>query len=459
MEVKQLYTQCLAEAAYYVESEGEAIIIDPIREIGEYLDLIKDRNVKLKYVFETHFHADFVSGHIDLARATGAEIVYGPGAKTGYKIYNAADEEEFKIGKVIIKALHTPGHTLESTSYLLIDEEGKENAIFTGDTVFVGDVGRPDLLDGTATSDELAGMMYDTIRNKIMPLADNIILYPGHGPGSQCGKNLGDATWSTIGEQKQTNYAFQSMSKKEFVDKLTANLTAPPRYFFKDAEINKNGYTSLDDVVEKNLHSVSLDEFQDIIRNGGLVLDTRNQEDFEKGFITGSLNVGLNGQYAIWVGTLVDIETPLLLITDEGKEEESIVRLARVGYENVAGYLEGGISTWKNANLSMITIQSVEAEELGGRLGETKVLDVRKVSEFENGHVKKAINIPLSELQDRMHELDKDTDYVVHCKSGYRSMIASSILKANGFDFLYNVNGGYLSIRKANIPVVLPATT
>src|ERR1017187_5436636 len=322
MIVKQLYTNCLAEAAYYIESDGEAAIIDPLRETDPYLEILKEHGSKLKYVFETHFHADFVSGHIDLAAKTGAKIMYGPEATTSYEVYNATDGEVFKLGDIAIKAIHTPGHTLESTCFLLTDENNKEYALFSGDTLFVGDVGRPDLLDGVMTKEALAGMMYDSLNNKIKKLADDVILYPAHGPGSSCGKNIGKETWSTIGEQKANNYALQDMSKEEFINTVTHGLIPPPNYFFEDAKINKNGYQSIDNVMNNNVKALSVTEFKTVQNNGTLVLDTRHQDNFEKGFIKGSINIGLDGTFAIWVGTIIDINTPLILVTDIGKEEE-----------------------------------------------------------------------------------------------------------------------------------------
>jgi hydroxyacylglutathione hydrolase len=349
MHIEQMYTNCLAEAAYFIESDGEAAIIDPIRETSPYILKAKERGVKIKYVFETHFHADFVSGHIDLARETGAQIVFGPEANTAYPVYHAVDEEIFRVGKISIHVLHTPGHTPESTSYLLEDETGKPHCIFTGDTLFVGDVGRPDLLDGRMTKEQLAGMMYDSLQSKIKPLPDEVIVYPAHGPGSSCGKNIGKETWSTIGQQRKTNYAMQDMPKTKFISILTEGLSAPPAYFFKDAEINKNGYEDIQVVMKKNIQALSLSEFKSEILLGALILDTRDPDRFEIGFVKDSLNIGLNGTFAIWAGTLIDIDTPLLIVAEEGKEEESIKRLARVGFENVKGFLQGGFKTWADS--------------------------------------------------------------------------------------------------------------
>jgi glyoxylase-like metal-dependent hydrolase (beta-lactamase superfamily II)/rhodanese-related sulfurtransferase len=453
MYIEQLYTNCLAEAAYYMESNGEAAIIDPLRETEPYIEKAQSRNAKIKYIFETHFHADFVSGHLDLADETGATIIYGPRATTEYSVYHALDNEEFKIGNITLKVLHTPGHTVESTCFLLLDENNKEYCIFTGDTLFVGDVGRPDLLDGVMTKEELASMMYDSLNNKIKPLPDDVIVYPGHGPGSSCGKNIGKETFSTIGMQKQTNYALQNMSKDEFINEITSGLSAPPQYFFEDAAINKKGYDKLNNVIAKNSRSLSVNEFDEAVNNGALILDTRNPDHFEKGFIPDSLNVGLNGMYAIWVGTLIDIRRPLVLITEDGKEKEAVIRLARVGYENVVGYLKGGIEAWKNSGRNIKTVNSIGAEEIKKYIDNRDylILDVRKPSEYETAHAKGAINIPLSEIEKRVDELQMDKQYIVHCAAGYRSMIASSILKNNGIENFVNVYGGWGAMQKSGI--------
>lgn len=455
MYIEQLYTGCLAEAAYYLESEGEAAVIDPLRETSPYLLLAERRGATIQYVFETHFHADFVSGHIDLAKKTGATIIYGPQAETTYEVYHAKDQEVFQLGKVTIKALHTPGHTPESTCYLLFDEEGKEHAIFTGDTLFVGDVGRPDLLDGIMTKETLAGMLYDSLHTKIKPLSDHVLVYPAHGPGSTCGKNIGKETFSTIGIQKQCNYALQEMRKEEFIKKVTANIFPPPPYFFQDAMINKKGYTSIDQVMAQNLQALSLEAFRKVVEEGAQVLDTRTPDKFEKGFIPRALNVGLNGQYAIWVGTLVDIHTPLVLVTEEGKEEESVRRLARIGYEQVRGYLKGGMATWKNAGMEMHTIMSVAVQAIPPLIKEGfTVLDVRKEREYTAGHVKNALHYPLASLREQANELSPKKPYLIYCAGGYRSMIAASILKTKGYHHLKNVLGGFKAIRETT-PLVL----
>lgn len=461
MYVKQLYTNCLSEAAYFIESEGEAAIIDPIREIEPYIELAKERGVHIKYIFETHFHADFVSGHIDLAKATGANIIYGPGANTNYKVYNAYDGEIFKIGKTSIKAIHTPGHTLESTCYLLLDENEKEYAVFSGDTLFVGDAGRPDLLDGVATKEDLAGMLYDSLNNKIKKLPDDVILYPAHGPGSQCGKNIGKETWSTIGQQKKYNYTLQDMSKSDFIRLIIEGLAAPPAYFFNDAKINKEGYENIEYVVQRGLRSLDLNEFENLVNAGAVILDTRKADDFGRAFIKDSINIGLNGTFAVWVGTLIDIKQALVLITEPGKEKETVTRLARVGYENVRGYLQGGIINWLKGGKTTENIVSIDAQEFANIIKKNNkniVLDVRKLSELENGYVKGAVNISLAELQNTIDSLDKNAFYLVHCAGGYRSMIACSLLKAKGFNKLKNISGGFSSIKETAVDIEKVAT-
>ena len=455
MYIEQIYTSCLAEAAYYIESDGEAVIIDPIRETSPYREIAMKRGAKIKYVFETHFHADFVSGHIDLARETGAKIVFGPHAFPQYDTYQAIDGEIFDIGKLKIKVLHTPGHTLESSCFLLFDEQGKETAIFTGDTLFVGDVGRPDLLDGTMSKEEMAAMMYDSLNNKIKVLPDNVIVYPAHGPGSSCGKNIGKETWSTIGQQKNTNYALANIGKAEFVNMLTHGLSPAPAYFFSDARINKNGYDSLDNVMDRNNKALSVEEFSKEIELGVIILDTRINNVFEKGFIKGAINIGLDGTFAVWVGTIIDINKSIVIVADKGKEEESILRLARVGYEKVKGYLSGGIENWLKEGKQVEKISSINANEFAQKLGKGyKVLDVRKMSEVENGSVEGAIHISLNDLEKSFSSLDKNETYMIHCAGGYRSMIAGSILKAKGFSKLYNVYGGFSKIKETKVPIV-----
>lgn len=451
MYIEQLYTNCLAEAAYYVESNGEAAIIDPLRETEPYVALAEKRKAKIKYVFETHFHADFVSGHIDLARKVNAKIIYGPLAEPNYEVYNARDDEEFKLGALTIRVLHTPGHTPESSCYLLLDENRKEYAVFTGDTLFVGDVGRPDLLDGVMTQEELASMMYDSLNQKIKTLPDSVIVYPGHGPGSACGKNIGKETYSTIGEQKKFNYALKAASREQFIKEITTGILPPPKYFFEDARINKVGYNAIEDVMRDNKQPMELTAFTEAVKNGALILDTRMPDDFEKGFVPGSLNIGLNGQYAVWVGTLMDIKKPIVLVTEPGKEEESILRLARVGYENVLGYLKGGVASWKG---KPDTVNSVAAAQLKKEMSGLEVLDVRKPGEWSIGHLKDASFVPLADMPANLKELDKTKTYLVHCAGGYRSMIAISLMKREGFTHLYNIYGGIGAMQEAGLEII-----
>jgi hydroxyacylglutathione hydrolase len=460
MYIEQLYTGCLAEAAYYIESNGEAAIIDPLRETTPYTELAHKRNAKIKYVFETHFHADFVSGHIDLAKKTGAKIVFGPTAETGFDSLIAKDNELFAIGNIKLKVMHTPGHTMESSCYLLIDENGKEHAVFTGDTLFVGDVGRPDLaIKSDLTISDLAGMMYDSLNAKIKPLADDVIVYPAHGAGSSCGKNIGKETFSTIGIQKKMNYAMQPMSKQEFIKAVTDGLTDAPNYFTLDATLNKEGYSNIEDVLKKNTKGLSVSEFEAQMNAGALVLDVRSPDDFEKGFVPNAINIGLNGQYAPWVGALLDASVPLVLVTDEGKEMEAVLRLARVGYENVNGYLQGGIATWKNAGKKTSTVESVSATDFVSHLKKSdNILDVRKPGEVESGVIENAQHICLSKLQSQLNTLDKNKHYFIHCAGGYRSMMAASIMKQKGFNDVTNVLGGMGKIKETGIALVQPVT-
>ncbi len=452
MYIQQLYTNCLAEAAYYIESDGEAAVIDPIRETEPYLELAAERGAEIKYIFETHFHADFVSGHIDLSKKTGAKIIYGPMAETKYEVLNANDGQIFSLGKLKIKTLHTPGHTPESTCYLLFDENGKEHAVFTGDTLFVGDVGRPDLLDGKMTSEELASMLYDSLNQKIKTLPDEVIVYPAHGPGSACGKKIGKETFSTIGEQKKFNYALKAKDRSQFIKEVTDGIMPPPNYFFEDARINKDGYTSVDDVVKRNNNPLTADQFAQAIKNGALIVDTREANDFEKGFIPSSINIGLNGQYAIWTGTLIDINQELLLVTEPGKESESVLRLARVGYEKIFGYLNGGIASW-NKNLEQVKSIQPTSMKKEMALG-AEVIDVRKPGEWAVSHVKDATFLPLANMPANLKPLDKTKYYLVHCGGGYRSMTAISLMKRDGFTNLTNIYGGFGAIQNAGLEVV-----
>jgi glyoxylase-like metal-dependent hydrolase (beta-lactamase superfamily II)/rhodanese-related sulfurtransferase len=457
MYVEQLYTGCLAEAAYYIESNGEAAIIDPLRETTPYLELAEKRNAKIKYVFETHFHADFVSGHLDLARATGAKLIFGPTAQPGYASYVAEDGEQIALGDLQIKVLHTPGHTMESSTYLLIDEQGRDHAIFTGDTLFIGDVGRPDLaVKSDLTKEDLAGYLYDSLHSKILTLADDVIVYPGHGAGSQCGKNMSDETVSTVGKQRKMNYALQPMTKEQFIEVVTEGQTEPPKYFPENARINRQGYQNIDEVMQRNLQALSLEEFSEAINQGAIVLDTRHPDLYEQGSIRYSLNIGLDGQYAVWVGSLLDIDQPMVLITEDGEEEESILRLARVGYENVMGYLEGGMQTWKDSGKAVQQVESVRPDEMLEYVQKGyHVLDVRRTTENEAESFKDAVNIPLVELESRLSMLDSDGKYLVHCAGGYRSMIAASIMKSHGFNNLVNVYGGFDEIKMIEgMPIV-----
>lgn len=455
MYLQQLYTGCLSEAAYFIESNGEAAVIDPLRDIDAYLQLAVERKATIKYIFETHFHADFVSGHIDLSQATGAPIVYGPDTQASFKVHVAADGEEFKLGDLTIKALHTPGHTLESTCYLLKDEHGKDYCVFTGDTLFVGDVGRPDLAQkGDAlTMHDLAGMLYDSLQSKIVPLADDVIVYPAHGPGSACGKNLGPATHSTIGSEKQTNYALQAGSRPDFIKAVTEGLSEPPSYFPINAEINKQGYDNINTVIENGLKPVAVADVKRALEQGTLLLDTRPAGQFINGFVPGSIFIGLEGRFAEWAGSLLPFDQPILLVTEQGAERETIVRLARVGFSNVAGCLEGGVEAWRAAGEELDLIIDVEPDELAMDLPFDEnlvVVDVRQPAEFADGHVKDARNLPLSELTDPalMADLEEDQNLYVHCAGGYRSVIASSLLKRQGIHNLRNIAGGWARMKE-----------
>ncbi len=453
MLIKQLYTGCLSEAAYYIESEGEVAIIDPLRDIDEYINLAKENNASIKYIFETHFHADFVSGHLDLSKKTGAPIIYGPGAKTDFKVYNAKDGEIFKLGKISFEVLHTPGHTLESTCYLLKDENNEQHALFTGDTLFVGDVGRPDLSSGNMSSEELAGIMYDTIQNKIIPLADNTLVYPAHGAGSSCGKNMGPETFSTIGEQKKNNYALQPQTKEEFIIAVTNGLAVAPKYFAINAKINMQGYESLDEVKQKGLTPLNIDEFKKLMKDNILVLDTRHADVFTKGFIPGSIFIGLEGRFAEWAGSLLPFDNPIILVTEPGKEEETVIRLSRVGFDKMQGFLKGGFDAWTTAGDPIDIIINVDADELAMDIPNDPnlvVVDVRRETEYADGHIVAAQNIPLIEMTDvlTIAGFEDTQNLYVHCAGGYRSVIAASIMKKQGIHNLRNVTGGWGKIKE-----------
>jgi len=452
MKIEQIYTGCLAQGAYYITSNGEAAIIDPLRETQPYLDLLKQNNDTLKYIFETHFHADFVSGHLDLAKATGAQIVFGPTAKTTYKSYSAKDNEEFKIGDLTIKALHTPGHTLESTTYLLLDEINTPHCIFTGDTLFIGDVGRPDLaIDSNLSQFDLAGMLYESLHSKIVPLPDSVIVYPAHGAGSACGKNMSKETFDTLGNQKKVNYALQNITKSEFIAELTDGILPPPQYFVKNANLNMKGYKNFNDVMLQGTKMLSVYEFE-IIKDERhpLILDVRTAAEFSEGHIPNSLFIGIDGQFAPWVGTLInDINQAILIVAPIGREEETIMRLSRVGYDNCLGYLQGGFDSWKKEHKPVAKIENLDAEGFSKIYNETIcTLDVRKPNEFAGGHLALADSNPLDFINDWKNTLDKTKPYYLHCAGGLRSMIAASILKANGFNKLINIEGGYTSISK-----------
>jgi glyoxylase-like metal-dependent hydrolase (beta-lactamase superfamily II)/rhodanese-related sulfurtransferase len=454
MHIQQLYTNCLSEAAYFIESEGEVAIIDPLRDIDIYIKMAAEKNAKIKYIFETHFHADFVSGHIDLAEKTGAQIIYGPDAKTSFSKHMAKDGEEFKLGKCTFRVLHTPGHTLESSCYLLLDEHGVPNSLFSGDTLFVGDVGRPDLFSGNLSSEELAEQMYHSLE-KIKQLPDYVKVYPAHGPGSSCGKNLGPNTHSTIGEEKATNYAMQNQTIEEFVAVVTEGLNAPPAYFPINAKINKDGYDSIDMIIKNGMNALSIDEVKKEIAEDTILLDTRKPTVFTEGYIPTSINIGLEGRFAEWAATLLPFHSKMMILTDEGKEEETIIRLARVGFDKIIGYVKGGFESWKNANEPIDLIIDIDADELLMDLNydyKMIVLDVRKELEFDNGHIKTALNIPLQTMTDLTNiAAFEDTDNIyIHCAGGYRSVIAASILKKQGIHNLRNILGGFDAIK--NIP-------
>jgi glyoxylase-like metal-dependent hydrolase (beta-lactamase superfamily II)/rhodanese-related sulfurtransferase len=456
MKIEQIYTGCLAQGAYYVVSGNEAVVIDPLREIQPYIDRAEKDGVKIKYVFETHFHADFVSGHIDLANATGAEIVYGPGAQTGFTAHIATDGEEFKVGDVTFKVLHTPGHTMESSCYLLKDENGKEAAVFTGDTLFIGDVGRPDLAQkGSITQDDLAGYLYDSLRTKIMTLPDEVVVYPAHGAGSACGKNMSKETSDTIAHQKQTNYALRAnMTREEFIAEVTDGLMPPPAYFPQNVMMNKKGYDSINDVLKRGTQALSPEAFEAAANEtGALLLDTRDPQVFAAGFIPNSINIGIDGSFAPWVGALIpDVNQALLIVTEPGREEEVVTRLARVGYDHTLGYLKGGFAAWKADGKETDTITLISAEQLAQiqkKDPQTNIVDIRKHGEYIAEHIRNVQHAPLDYINDVITEIKRDEPVYVHCAGGYRSMIFTSILRARGFHNLIDVRGGFKAIKES----------
>ena len=468
MRVEQIYTGCLAQGAYYVESNGEVAIIDPLREVSPYIERAEKDNAKIKYIFETHFHADFVSGHVTLAKNTGAEIVFGPNAETNYNAYIAKDNEEFKIGDITIIALHTPGHTMESTSYLLRDKNGKDHALFSGDTLFLGDVGRPDLAQkaGVLTEEDLAGFLFESLRTKIMPLADDVIVYPAHGAGSACGKNLSKETVGTIGNQKKVNYALRAdMTKEEFIKEVTDGLLPPPAYFPLNVKLNKEGYQHIDKIIAKGTTALSVEDFEKVANDtDALILDVRHQSEFVKGFIPRSIFIGIQGGFAPWVGALIkDIEQPIIIVAPEGKEEEVIIRLSRVGFDNTLGYLDGSFNAWEAAGKEVDSLTSVSAETLESEMKENNVpvFDVRRPGEYTSEHIVEAQSTPLDYLNSHLNEFPSDRNFYVHCAGGYRSVIASSILKARGIHNVIDVAGGYTAIKKTGIirtEAVCPST-
>ncbi|WP_339656496.1 MBL fold metallo-hydrolase [Flavobacterium frigidarium] len=459
MKIEQIYTGCLAQGAYYITSNGEAVIIDPLREVQPYLDRLERDNVKLKYIFETHFHADFVSGHVDLSKETSAPIVYGPTANPEFEAIIAIDGQEFTIGKIKIKALHTPGHTMESTTYLLIDEDGKDHAIFSGDTLFIGDVGRPDLAQKAAhmTQEQLAATLYHSLRDKIMTLADDVIVYPAHGAGSACGKNMSKETVGTIGNQKETNYALRAnMTEAEFIKEVTDGLLPPPAYFGMNVAMNKQGYESFETVLNNGMRAITVNEFEAVAEDSGaLILDTRKNGVFAKGFIPQSINIGIEGDFAPWVGALIaDVKQPIILVTEIGQEEESVTRLSRVGFDNLIGHLDAGFEAWAKAKKETDTINRITVEEFKNevKIGESKVIDIRKESEYAAEHVDEAYSKPLSNINDWVKDIDPKEPFFLHCAGGYRSMIAASILQARGFRNFKEIEGGFNAIAKTTIP-------
>lgn len=459
MQIEQIYTGCLAQGAYYITSNGEAVIIDPLRETQPYLDRIERDGVRLKYIFETHFHADFVSGHLDLSKETGAPIVYGPTAKPEFEAIVATDNQLFEIGNVKIKVLHTPGHTMESSTYLLIDENGKDHAIFSGDTLFIGDVGRPDLAQKAAgmTQDQLAGILFHSLRDKIMTLADDVIVYPAHGAGSACGKNMSKETVSTIGNQKATNYALRAnMTETEFITEVTDGLLPPPAYFSMNVAMNKNGYESFESVLNNGMKAISSKEFEAVVEEtGALILDTRSAADFSKGFIPQSINIGINGDFAPWVGTLIaNVKQPIILVTEKGLEEETVTRLSRVGFDTIIGHLEGSFEAWQNAGFEVDTVNRITAAQFANafNIAKDKVIDIRKETEYAAEHIEDAYSKPLAYINDWVKDINPNEHFYLHCAGGYRSMIAASILQARGFRNFSEVEGGFGAISKTEIP-------
>lgn len=458
MKIEQIYTGCLAQGAYYIVSEGEAAIIDPLRETQPYIDRLEKDKVQLKYIFETHFHADFVSGHVDLSEKTDAPIVYGPTANPKFEAIIAEDNQIFEVGKIKIKVLHTPGHTMESSSFLLIDESGKEKALFSGDTLFLGDVGRPDLAQKAAnmTQEELAGLLYDSLYQKILPLNDEIIVYPAHGAGSACGKNMQKETVDTLGNQKKTNYALNQKDKESFIKAVTDGLLPPPSYFGMNVAMNKKGYNSFDEVLSKGLHALSPEEFEEIVEHSeALILDVRSNDEFAKGFVPQSINIGLDGDFAPWVGALiVDVKQPILLITDENNEKETVTRLSRVGFDNVLGFLKGGFNSWKNSGKETDKVHRISAQQFENEIGgkNVTIIDVRKESEYSAEHVDEAYNKPLVYINEWINHLDPNELIYLHCAGGYRSMMAASILQARGYRNFTEIEGGFNAIAQTNIP-------
>jgi hydroxyacylglutathione hydrolase len=458
MQIEQIYTGCLAQGAYYITSNGEAAIIDPLRETQPYLERLKRDDVKLKYIFETHFHADFVSGHVDLSEKTGAPIVYGPNANPEFNAIIATNGQDFTIGTITIRTLHTPGHTMESTTYLLIDENGKEYAIFSGDTLFIGDVGRPDLAQKAAsmTQEQLAGILFDSLRTKIMTLPDDVLVYPAHGAGSACGKNMSKETVGTIGNQKETNYALRAdMTEEEFIKEVTDGLLPPPAYFGMNVAMNKQGYESFETVLNNGMRAINVKDFETVAEDtGALILDTRGNGDFAKGFIPQSINIGINGDFAPWVGALIaDVKQPIILVTEIGQEEESVTRLSRVGFDNLIGHLEGGFEAWKKAEKETDIVNRITATEFTKevKIGKSKVIDIRKDSEYAAEHVDEAFSKPLAKINEWIKDVDPKEPFFIHCAGGYRSMIAASILQARGFRNFIEIEGGFNAIAKTEV--------